>query len=247
MSEFEFGERVMEKHAPPTILELFARSVREQNREEQAATGVMSITDVSCLPESVRIEEMADWFRSLFIPGTDARTYIDDFLKIGYDSLEALGQITDDEMRKVISKPGHQNMVKNHMPDIRRLSKYSREECEWEWDEGLGGWEESEGATWVPYDRDVVRRLETARLTNQRDIIVYSGHNQKYRIDLVYYKQTNMRTSYKRDIRRNPAVSQKLAPPNSMLCPIGLNLMTDPVIAADGHVSQISVSLHELT
>ena len=46
-----------------------------------------------------------------------------------------------------------------------------------------------------------------------------------------------MRTGYKRDIERSPPISQKLTAPNSMLCPIGLGLMTDPVIAADGHVS----------
>ena len=76
--------------------------MREQNREELAAEAAsFSIIDTSEIPEAVRIEEMADWFRSLYIPSGDARVYIERFIEAGYDSLESLGQICDEEICKV--------------------------------------------------------------------------------------------------------------------------------------------------
>jgi len=184
---------------------------------------------------------MADWFRSLYIPAAEAQDYIDTFMDMGFDCLESLSSATDEDIQQVIAKPGHQRMIRNHIPDLVRLSHNSREDCLWQWDDCVrtnwvkGATTDAEDDSWFNYSRDVIRRIETARLSQERDIIVFAGHNQKYRIDIVRMKQVNMRTGHTRDIRRTPPVCQKINPPNSMLCPIGLALMTDPVMAADGH------------
>eukprot|EP00301_Raphidiophrys_heterophryoidea_P000226 c10117_g1_i1.p1 GENE.c10117_g1_i1~~c10117_g1_i1.p1 ORF type:complete len:287 (+),score=42.98 c10117_g1_i1:256-1116(+) len=267
----------------PSILDLFARAVRDQMRDEQVCS--RDVNDN--ISQSTRRAEMADWFRNLYVPSSEADLYIKAFMEEGFDSLEALSMVPEEAVRRVIPKCGHQRTVLRALPSLASLTAFPREECAWQWDDEIcdtssnphthtpssicmssspsatshhdaddsdtssdnnNPLTSAQNDSFHDYPTDITRRIETARLTRQRDIIVFAGHNQKYRIDLSRAKQVNMRTGYKREIRRLPPLDKQTNPPNSMLCPIGLNVMNDPVMAADGHsYERVTNSTHKLT
>eukprot|EP00299_Pterocystis_sp_00344_P010723 c4874_g1_i1.p1 GENE.c4874_g1_i1~~c4874_g1_i1.p1 ORF type:complete len:314 (+),score=70.64 c4874_g1_i1:19-960(+) len=156
-----------------------------------------------------------------------------------------------------VERSAHVDAISRNLPILSNLTTLVREEYSWQWDDQFWKIPQPEASaseeedsddsetedqiaklreqSWVPYSNTVSRRIETARLTGQRDLVIVMGHNQKYRVDLVSLHQTNIRTGRTRDIRRVPPVSCRIPIPNSMLCPIGLSVMRDPVVAADGH------------
>eukprot|EP00299_Pterocystis_sp_00344_P010724 c4874_g1_i2.p1 GENE.c4874_g1_i2~~c4874_g1_i2.p1 ORF type:complete len:267 (+),score=59.23 c4874_g1_i2:40-840(+) len=236
------------------LVALYSRVVRNQTRDENQ-TGLLTIEERMHVP--ARHEEITDWMRSLLINPNDSERYVQELSTRGFDTLESLTLLPLDVIKEIVTKQAHVDAISRNLPILSNLTTLVREEYSWQWDDQFWKIPQPEASaseeedsddsetedqiaklreqSWVPYSNTVSRRIETARLTGQRDLVIVMGHNQKYRVDLVSLHQTNIRTGRTRDIRRVPPVSCRIPIPNSMLCPIGLSVMRDPVVAADGH------------
>eukprot|EP00299_Pterocystis_sp_00344_P019055 c9489_g1_i1.p1 GENE.c9489_g1_i1~~c9489_g1_i1.p1 ORF type:complete len:284 (-),score=70.56 c9489_g1_i1:57-908(-) len=208
----------------PTIHELFAHTIKLQMQEEMEPhfDQIMEMIQASGGAQDPRFD-MADWFRSLGIPTADANTYIQNLFENHITSLQELSSVTEETLTPLISKIGHRSQIISNINSLKAPLTLAK--ARWEWHDGI---------SWIQYLPEVTFQLNSAISRNQSDTIIMSGHNQIYRIDLVRLYQVNLRTGFKRRIRRDPPLSVSIETPEGFLCPIGKGLMKDPVIASDG-------------
>jgi hypothetical protein len=87
-------------------------------------------------------------------------------------------------------------------------------------------WKEDDGQ-FIPYDHDQNEQIELAYLNGREDVVVVGDrnrikNNQIYRVIFKEMKQMNIRTGYKRDVKREPIIK----PPSlttSLLSSLSLN------------------------